>query len=141
MKLQHWITVLAILAMAGFAMGCEEEAAEETETPTAETPPEETAEAVEEAVEEAEEAAEEMADEGGGAAEGVCGQAQACCEAYVEAMGANTPGLSVESTCAGIQNAGTGPAADTACQNMINGWRQSLEAMPNVETPSACSGS
>lgn len=141
MKLQHWITILALLAMSGFALGCEEEA-EETETPAAETPPEETGEA-EEAIEEAAEEPAEMAEEAeaaeGAAGGSVCEQAQSCCEAYVQAVGANTPGVTVESACAGVQNA-QGPTADSVCQAAIDGWRQSLDALPNVETPSACQG-
>jgi hypothetical protein len=142
MKLKHWTTLLALLAMLGLTVGCEEEA-EDTETPAAETAPEEAEEAVEEAVEEAEEAAEEVAEETGAeeAAEGgddsVCGRAAACCEAYVNALSENTPGLSVEQTCASVQNLQNTPGSDTACQSAIDGWRQGLEAA-QMEVPGPC---
>jgi len=141
MKLTHWTTLLALLAMLGLTVGCEEEA-EETETPTTEAAPEETEEAVEEAAEEAEEAAEEVAEEAGGeeAAGGddsVCGRAAACCEAYVNALSENTPGLSVEQTCASVQNLQNTPGSDTACQSAIDGWRQGLEAA-QMDVPGAC---
>lgn len=144
MKLTHWITLMALLAMGGLVVGCEEEAAEETETPAAETAPEEAEEAVEEAMEEAEEASEEMAEETGGeeaagGGDGVCGQAVACCEAYVNAMGANTPGLSVETTCSSVQNLQGSPGGDDACQQAIDGWRTGLEAA-QMDVPGPCQG-
>jgi hypothetical protein len=142
MKLMHWTTFLALLAMLGLTAGCEEEAAEETETPAAEAAPEEAQEAVEEAVEEAEQAAEEMAEEtageeAAGGGDGVCGRAAACCEAYVNALSANQPGLSVETTCASVQNLQNSPGGDSACQNAINGWRTGLQAA-QMEVPGPC---
>lgn len=129
--------MLALLATLGLVGGCGEESDAEEETPAADTPPaEETAEA-EEAEPAAEEApAEEAADEGGGD-DSVCGRAQACCEAYVNALSANTPGLSVETTCASLQQLQGTPAADTSCQSAIDGWRQGLEAA-QMEVPSDC---
>lgn len=149
MKLIHWTTLLALLALLGLAVGCEEEAEETSETPTAEAPPE-GAEAAEEAAAEVtgegEAAAQAVAGEGtaegteqAAGGDGVCGRAATCCEAYVNALSANQPGLSVEQTCASVRSLQNAPGSDTACQNAISGWRQGLEAA-QVDVPGPCQG-
>ncbi|MEC7524579.1 MAG: hypothetical protein VYE22_32165 [Myxococcota bacterium] len=139
MKLTHWTTLFAIIAMLGFVTACEEEA-ESTETPATEAPPEEAAEEAEEAAEEMAEEAEEAADEMAEGAEGgddACSRARACCTAFVEASNSATPGaVSAETACAGVQNL-QGAAAEAACNAAIDGWRQSLTAM-NAEVPDSC---
>lgn len=114
------ILLSCLLSLA--ACGGEEEATEET--PAAAAP--------------ADDSADEPAEPsgGGGGGGGVCGRARECCSAYIEAMGANTPGLSAETACAGVQNA-TGPGADVGCQAAIDGWRQSLTAMSH-DVPASC---
>lgn len=134
---KHLTTLLAMLALIAFPLGCGgEEETEAEETPTAESPPEEMAEEVEEEVEEAvEETEEAVADEGGGGT--VCERATSCCEAYVNALSANTPGLSVETTCQSVRQLSGSPGGDTACQSAIDGWRQGLEAA-QMEVPGPC---
>lgn len=139
MKLTHWTTVIAMIAMLGFVTACEEEA-ESTETPSTEAPPEaeEAAEDLAEEAEEMAEAAEEMADEAAEGGDDACSRARACCTAFVEASNAATPGaVSAETACAGVQNL-QGAAAEAACQSAIDGWRASLTAM-SADVPDSCS--
>ena len=137
MKLRHLTTLFALVAMLGLTAGCGEEEAD-TETPSAENAPEEantedTAEAAEEPA--AEEAQADTADEGGGGT--VCERAASCCEAYVGALAANTPGLSVETTCASVRSIAGTPGSDASCQSMIDGWRTGLTTA-NLDVPGAC---
>lgn len=141
MKLKHFTTLIAMAAMFGFTMmaGCGEDSAEETEGTTSDTPPED--EGSDDATEEEggdNEEEEVAADEGGGGDDSVCGRAQTCCEAYVEAISAMTPGLDVATTCGSIGAVSGTPGADGSCQTMIDGWRTSLDALPNIDTPAAC---
>lgn len=113
--------VLASLMLA--ACGAEEEA-------PAEDPPAAAAEPAAEA-----EPADEAEPSGGGGAS-TCERARTCCTAYVDAVAANTPGVSAATACAGVQNA-NGPGADVGCQAAIDGWRQGLTAM-SIAVPAAC---
>ena len=72
------------------------------------------------------EAAEPAAAGGGGA----CARIEACCRAYVEAMG-TVPA----STCDGYQNAAAMP--ESACSQTMAGYRQGLTALGR-DVPSAC---
>lgn len=125
------ILLFAVLSSLIAACGEEEEA--EVDTPAASASPGEATAEAEPA--EADEPAPAEADEGGGSGD-VCERARACCSAYIDAVSANTPGVSAETACAGVQNA-TGPGADTTCQAAIDGWRQSLEAL-GTDVPSSC---
>lgn len=138
--MKNWTILVAMLAMFGFVFaGCGEETTE-TETPAVEG--EDTAdEAVEEATEEVEEATEEAteeAEEATAEADGVCGRAQTCCQALVDATNAVAAGsANAEQMCGTISSVAGTPGADAACQTMIDGYRQSLEAM-SAEVPEAC---
>ncbi len=143
MKLNHLTTIIAILASLLLVTACEEEEAETTEeTPSAETSPaaEESTEEQPAAEEAAEPAAEQPAQaegEGGGAGDSVCGRAVTCCEAYVNAVAATTPGVTAETACAGVRQAGNAPGGDATCTAAIAGWRQSLTAL-NQTVPASC---
>ena len=141
MKLNHMTTIIAILASLLLATACEEEAAETTEeTPSAETPAAEEESTEEQpAAEEpaAEQPAAQAEGEGGGAGDSVCGRAVTCCEAYVNAVSATTPGVTAETACAGVRQAGNAPGGDATCTAAISGWRQSLTAL-NQTVPASC---
>lgn len=75
---------------------------------------------------------------GGGGGGGVCARAAECCAAYIEAMGAGTPGMNADQVCAGVRQAGTaGAAGEPACTAAVNAWKQSLQAM-SKPIPAAC---
>ncbi len=125
--MQHPRLMIVLVLCAVFSLaacGGEEEASSPSDTPAAANEPS------------ADEPA--AADQGGGGGGGgsVCERARSCCTAYVDAVAANTPGVSAATACAGVQNA-TGPGADVGCQAAIDGWRQSLTAM-GTAVPSAC---
>jgi hypothetical protein len=63
-----------------------------------------------------------------------CGRALRCCTAYVEAVGA---GVTTAQACAAIESAIGVPNGDTACEQMVLAWRQSLETMRHP-VPEAC---
>ncbi|MGF1469713.1 MAG: hypothetical protein ACFCGT_26615 [Sandaracinaceae bacterium] len=157
--MKHLSIMIALLAMGLSVVACggNDEGATE-ETTTAESPPSEEVEAAEEAAAEAEEPAEEAmaeaeepAEEPGAEAEepsaegeagaegGACGQAVACCEAYIEVMGATT-GVTAEQACAGVRQASTmGEQGAAACNAAVQGWRQALTAAQH-DIPGACTG-
>ncbi|MEZ4336974.1 MAG: hypothetical protein R3B82_10130 [Sandaracinaceae bacterium] len=118
------IVILLAASLSLLACGGEEETAEET--PTTAAPADEAP------------ADEAPADEGGGGGGGgsACERARDCCNAYVDAVAANTPGVTAATACAGVQNA-TGPGADATCNAAISGWRTSLQAMSH-DVPSSC---
>lgn len=119
MQHHRLVIVLAFSALFALAACGGEEESSSSETPTAANEP----------------SAAQPADQGGGGAS-VCERARSCCTAYVDAVSANTPGVSAATACAGVQNA-TGPGADVGCQAAIDGWRQSLQAL-GTAVPSAC---
>ncbi|HEY8427104.1 MAG TPA: hypothetical protein VIL20_01970 [Sandaracinaceae bacterium] len=141
MKLNHFTIVLAILAMLGFAACGEESGTQETpaveSSPAAEESTEEaTAEAApaEQPAARAEQPAAPAEPQGGGS---VCERAVACCEAYVSAVSATTPGVTVETACAGVRQAGSVPGGEATCTSAIEGWRQSLTALHQA-VPAPC---
>lgn len=137
MKINHLTTLLAILATMLFAVGCGEQATEETtEEPTAAAEPlaEETTGEVEEPPVEAEEPVAEEVAAGGSA----CDRAQDCCEAYVGEMTAmGTAGISVEQTCGTIAQLSAAPTGAASCEQMISSWRTALETAQRT-VPNSC---
>jgi len=68
---------------------------------------------------------------------GLCAQALACCHAYIrEVAGAST--ISPREACQGVEQVAESPNADQVCQQLIDGWRQAIESMPNQAVPAAC---
>ena len=137
MKLKHVAMILGVISMFLFMGGCgdDESAADETTGETADNPPADEGSGDEGAAETGgDEAAGGEEAAGGGS---ICSRARECCNAYVGALPTGG-GITAETACAGVAQVENTPMADTACQNLINGWRQSLEALPNVEVPAAC---
>lgn len=146
MKTNH-LSILAVLATLLFAVACGESETDTASTPSAQTGPEGESTAEQPAEPTAEQPAEqpveqaagggEAAAQGDGEGGGVCQRAVTCCEAYVGALGANTPGLSAETTCAGVRQLGAAPGSDQACTSAIAGWRTSLQAAQQT-VPASC---
>lgn len=138
MKLHPLITLLSILTALFVVSACHEEEESTAETPAAETAPEAQEGTVEEAPAAPTEPAAQpaQADQAAPAAGGVCARAQSCCEAYVQTVAGNTPGLTVDTACAAVRQA-TGPGADVTCQAAIDGWRQALTASQQT-VPESC---
>lgn len=139
MKLNHLTTIIAILS-ALFFVACGEEQSDTT--PSAETQPaqEESTEESPAAEPAAEAPAEEPAQaegEGAGGGGSLCERAVSCCEAYVSAVAATTPGVTADTACAGVRQAGGVPGGDATCTAAIAGWRQSLTAL-NQTVPASC---
>lgn len=68
---------------------------------------------------------------------GICAQAVACCHAYVrEVVGAGS--ISPEEACQGVARVAESPNADQVCQQLIDGWRTSIQSTPNQTVPAAC---
>ncbi|GAB4199548.1 MAG: hypothetical protein OHK0013_09790 [Sandaracinaceae bacterium] len=71
-------------------------------------------------------------------AAGACVRVEACCAAYVTAIGDDTEAERARRACAELDRLeALGDAADEACLAAIEGWRQSLE-LREREVPTAC---